>query len=102
MHPAFGDKPQWSSRWCVVAQVYLNVMIAGHTLVLAASEGVQVFSVESAHEGGDVPAIVVDRAGYLMGCFNRGDGKLCRWNHEALIHKNICSKRVIDHHEGEV
>src|SRR5437660_677047 len=102
MHPASGDKPQWSGCWSVVAQVNLNIMIASHTLVLAASESVQVFSVESAHEGGDVPAIVVDRADYLMGCFNRGNGKLCRWNHKALVHKNIGPKRVIDHHEGEV
>src|SRR6476646_5072533 len=102
MHPASGDEPQRPGGWYIVSQIDLDIMIAGHALILATPECVKVFAIEIAHDGGDIAAIIIDSAGYLMESADRGDGKFCRWDHKAFIHKNICSSRMVYHHEREV
>ena len=47
MYPSPGYQPEWAARRHIVAQVYLDIVIAGKALVLSATEGIEILAVES-------------------------------------------------------
>ena len=62
MQPAFGDEIERAAGGNVVAEVDLDIMIARDSLILAATEGVEIVSVERAQGLRYVVAVVVDGA----------------------------------------
>ena len=102
VHPSLGNEPQRPARRYVVAQVDLDIVIAGKALVLSAAEGIEVSAIELADDRGHIGASIVD--GFRDGVRRRdgGDGQLDRRNHEPLIGKNLGAGRMVDHHQLQV
>ncbi len=46
MYPSPGYQPERATRRHIVAQVYLDIVIAGKALVLSAAEGIEILAVE--------------------------------------------------------
>ena len=73
MDPAFGNQIQRTFYRRVIAEVYLDIVIACDALVLAAPKGIQVPIVQVAHNVCHILAVVVDCADDLMRSGDRDD-----------------------------
>src|SRR5678816_344657 len=77
-------------------------MIARDPLVLTATEGIEVFSIERINDAGDVLPVIINGACDLAW---RGDGRdfqLCRGNHKTFVNKDVRAFGMIDDHESQM
>src|SRR5258708_6635004 len=95
MYPSPGYQPEWATRRHIVAQVYLDIVIAGKPLVLSATERIQILAVEGADGGGYVGALIICCFGNGMRRCDGGDGELGRRHHEPLIGENLGARRGV-------
>ena len=99
---ALRDQIERTAFGRVVAEVDLEIMIAGYALILAAAKAIESLSVERADDIGDVLAVVIDGASNLVRRGNGGDAKFGGRNHEALIDKDLRALRMIHRHQRQV
>src|SRR5581483_10928292 len=102
MHPALGDQDQRHVSGNIIAEVDFDIVVAGDALVLSASEGVEIFSIQIAQDAGYILPIVVYRAGDRMWRFDSCNGKLCRWNYKSFVDKNVSAGGMIDGHQIQI
>src|SRR5215211_5500076 len=77
-------------------------MIARDALVLTATKRVQVFSVQTIDDGGDILSLVINGAHDLARLRDSRDLQLRRGNHETFVNKDIRVLGMIDDHESQV
>src|ERR1700730_17245735 len=77
-------------------------MIASHALELAAPETADRFSIERADEIRNILAIVIYCTRDSVRRGHRGDAKFGRWNHEALVDKDLRAHRMVNRHQSQI
>ncbi len=102
MHPPVCNEPKRTAGWNVVAEIDFDVMIARNALILTATKRVEIVSVESVYEAGDVLPPVVNSSRNLAW---RGDSRylqLSRRNHKTFVNKNVRVLRMINDDQTQV
>src|SRR5580704_5283366 len=102
MYPSLRNQPQGAGRGHIVAEVHLDIVVAGKPLVLSPTEGIQIVAVEVGDDRGYVGALVV-------GCFldvawrrDGGDGELRGGDYEPLVGEDFGADRMVDDHQFQV
>ena len=98
VYPPLGYQPEGAACRHVVAQVNLDIVIAGKPLELSAAEGIEIVAVEVADDRGYVGALIVCCFGNVVGRRDGGDGEFGRWYHEPLIGKDFGARGMVDDH----
>ena len=86
----------------IFAKFDLEIVIAGHALILPQSETVDDPIVDGAHDIGDILALIIERARDRVRRLHGSDGGLHRRNGETLVHEDLRSCGMIDRHQREI
>src|SRR6185369_3713319 len=102
MHPAIGNQPKRTGGRRVITKIDFDVMVAGHTLIRAATESIQIVSVECIYDAGDVLSFIVDRASDLAWRGDSCDFQFSRGNNETFVNEDFGCIWVVDDHQAEM
>src|SRR6476660_7237984 len=77
-------------------------MVSGHALILAASEGIEIFAIQGADCVGNVGTVVIDSTYDFVRRLDGCDLQLGGRDDKPLVYKDVGTSRMIHRHQRQV